>query len=121
MREEKVWFESVIVCGIRQGHGGYHFMDNGPKESQERILALWPLVYQREWPQAKEIGLSFALGVMAERRSLPVNWALFAVVVQVSDYKAHKRPHSDFVTITSPGTSPVTTPKKSKDISYYLS
>ena len=106
--------ECDSLWGVRQGHGGYHFMDNGPKELQERILVLWPLVYQKQWPQAKEIGLSFALGVMAERRGLPVNWALFAAVVQVSGYKAHKRAHSDFVTITSPSTSPVTTTKKAK-------
>ena len=48
---------------------------------------------------------------MAERRGLAVNWALFAAVVQVSGYKAHKRAHSDFVTIISPSTSPVTTKK----------
>jgi hypothetical protein len=103
--------ECDALWGIRQGHGGYHFLERGPKELQERILNLWPLVYQREWPQAKEIGLSFALGVMAERRGLPVNWALFAAVVQVSGYKAHKRAHSDFTTIASPSTSPVTTKK----------
>ena len=103
--------ECDSLWGIRQGHGGYRFLDKGPKELQERILTLWPMVYQRQWPQAKEIGLSFALGVMAERRGLAVNWALFAAVVQVSGYKAHKRPHSDFATITSPSTSPVTTKK----------
>ena len=103
--------ECDALWGIRQGHGGYHFLDNGPKELHDRILTLWPMVYQRQWPQAKEIGLSFALGVMAERKGLAVNWALFAAVVQVSGYKAHKRPHSDFATITSPATSPVSTKK----------
>ena len=103
--------ECDAMWGTRQGHGGYHFLENGPKDLQERILNLWPLVYQKEWPQAKEIGLSFALGVMAERRGLGVNWALFASVVQVSGYKAHKRAHSDFATILSPSTSPVTAKK----------
>jgi hypothetical protein len=98
--------ECDSLWGVRHGHGGYHFMDNGPKELQERILSLWPRVYQKEWPQTKEIGLSFALGVMAERRGSPVNWALFAAVVQVSGYKAHKAKHSDFVTVSGPSTSP---------------
>lgn len=106
--------ECDSLWGARMGHGGYHFMENGPKELQERILTLWPLVYQKQWPQTKEIGLSFALGVMAERRGLAVNWALFAAVVQVSGYKAHKRAHSDFVTLTGTCTSPVTTSKKVK-------
>ena len=106
--------ECDSMWGVRQGHGGYHFMENGPKDLQERILNLWPLVYQREWPQAKEIGLSFALGVMAERRGSTVNWALFAAVVQVSGYKAHKRPHPDFVSISTPRTSHVKTNIKDK-------
>ena len=108
--------ECDSLWGVRVGHNGYHFMDNGPRELQERILSLWPLVYQREFPKAKEIGLSFAIGVMAERKSTLVNWALFAAVVQVSGYKAHKRPHSDFVTILSPSTSNATTNKKGKGI-----
>ena len=112
--------ECDSLWGIRQGHGGYHFMDKGPKELQERILTLWPMVYQRQRPQAKKTGLPFALGVMAERRGLAVNWALFAVVVQVSGYKAHKRPHSGFATITYPSTSPVTT-KKGKGKSTIIS
>ena len=90
------------LWGVRVGHNGYHFMDKGPKELQERILSLWPVVYQKEWPKTKEIGLSFAIGVMAERKNTLVNWALFAAVVQVSGFKAHKRPHADFVTIISP-------------------
>ena len=106
--------ECDSLWGTRMGHGGYHFMDNGPKELQEMILTLWPLVYQKQWPQAKEIGLSFALGVMAKKRGLAANWALFAAMVQVSGYKAHKRAQSDFVTITYPSTSPVTTSKKIK-------
>lgn len=107
--------ECDSLWGVRVGHNGYHFMDKGPKELQERILSLWPVVYQREWPKSKEIGLSFAIGVMAERKGTLVNWALFAAVVQVSGFKAHKRPHSDFVTIMSP-TSPVTTNKKGKGL-----
>ena len=103
--------ECDSLWGIRQSHGGYHFMDKGPNELHETILTLWPMDYQRQWPQAKEIGLSFALGVMAERRGLAVNWALFAVVVQVSGYKAHKRLHSGLATITSPSSSLVTTKK----------
>lgn len=47
--------ECDSLWGIRQGHGGYHFMHKGPKELQERILSLWPLVYQRDWPQTKEL------------------------------------------------------------------
>jgi hypothetical protein len=39
---------------------------------------------------------------------------LFAVVVQVSGYEAHKCVHSYFVTISSPSTSHVTTTKKIK-------
>ena len=57
----------------------------------------------------QEIGLFFALGVMVERKGSIVNWALFAVVVQVSGYKARKRPREDFVTISSLSISPVTT------------
>ena len=37
--------ECDSLWGIRQGHGGYHFMDKGLKELQERILILWLLVY----------------------------------------------------------------------------
>ena len=51
---------------------------------------------------------------MAERKGSTVNWALFAVLVQVSGYKAHKCPHSDFVTITSLSTSTVKTNIKGK-------
>lgn len=111
---ESLILECDSLWGPRHGHGGYHFMENGPEELQARILSLWPRVYQKEWPQTKEIGLSFALGVMAERRGSPVNWALFAAVVQVSGYKAHKRQHSDFVTVSGPSTSPLKTSIKGK-------
>ena len=107
--------ECDSLWGVRIGHNGYHFMDKGPKELQERILSLWPVVYQKEWPKTKEIGLSFAIGVMAERKGTLVNWALFAAVVRVSGFKAHKRPHSDFVTIMSP-TSHSTIHKKGKGL-----
>jgi hypothetical protein len=38
--------ECDSLWGIKQGHGGYHFIDNGPKELQEKILTLRPMVYQ---------------------------------------------------------------------------
>ena len=32
--------ECDALWEIRQDHGGYHFLENGPKELQERILTL---------------------------------------------------------------------------------
>ena len=70
--------ECIEVWGPRRiPGGGFRFNTTHPDKSlQHRIKVLWSLIYQQK---LNEFGLKFGMGVLAEKKGIPINWAKFAL------------------------------------------
>ena len=78
LRDEHVTeSECIKVWGPRRGYHGFRFKATHPDKSlKHRIKVLWSLIYQQK---VSEFGLRFGMGVLAEKKGIPINWAKFAV------------------------------------------
>ena len=73
--------EEECVARWNRDASGFRYASHGSEESprmQVRIEDLFLLTHQRCMGRTKAIGLSFARGILAEKKGLPVNWAEFA-------------------------------------------
>jgi hypothetical protein len=58
------------------------------------VEELWPKVYQRSIITNGDIGLSFAKGLLPQKKQYQVNWASFATQVQCQGVNAHNVGHN---------------------------
>jgi hypothetical protein len=68
---EKLW-------GKRKSNNGFRYTTHEDEALKTRIETLIRQVYQRKQTQNSDINLTFALGVLAERKGFSINWAKFA-------------------------------------------
>ena len=68
---EKLW-------GKRKSNNGFRYTTHEDEALKTRIETLIRQVYQRRQTQNSDINLTFALGVLAERKGFIINWAKFA-------------------------------------------
>ena len=79
LRDEHVTeSECIEVWGPRRGRNrGFQCKTTHPDKSlQHRIKVLGSLIYQQK---VTEFGVKFAMGVLAEKKGIPINWAKFAL------------------------------------------
>lgn len=73
--------EGDCIARWNRDASGLWYASPGSSESpcmQVRIEDLFLITHQRDMGWTKAIGLSFARGLLAEKKGLPVNWAEFA-------------------------------------------
>ena len=71
---EKMW-------GKRKSNNGFRYTTHDDESLKERIETLIRQVYQRKQTPNSDINLTFAMGVLAERKGFKINWAKYAEYV----------------------------------------
>lgn len=82
MEHKALVWDCEAMRGTKNGNNGFQFELCKDVEIVNMINALWPKVYQYEWPRGKEVGLSFGIGIMAEHKGMKVHWASFVATNQ---------------------------------------
>jgi hypothetical protein len=71
---EKLW-------GKRKSNNGFRYNTHDDESLKTRIETLIRQVYQRKQTPNSDINLTFAMGVIAERKGFKINWAKYAEYV----------------------------------------
>ena len=73
--------ECETLWGKRKSNNGFRYTMHEDESLKARIETLIRQVYQRKQTTNSDINLSFACGVLAERKGFNINWAKFAKTV----------------------------------------
>jgi hypothetical protein len=73
--------ECETLWGKRKSNNGFRYTTHEDESLRTRIETLIRQVYQRKQTTNSDITLTFALGVLAERKGFSINWAKFAETV----------------------------------------